>query len=380
MMSSKKVLSLSALVAAALAVAGCGSFSLNNKGPDYRSASNQPARSLEVPPDLTSPTTEDRFVIPANRGSTTFSTYSRERNATPVARDAGVLPKVDKAEVMRSGDQRWLVVNMPADRLWPLLKEFWTENGFVLKRDMPEVGVMETDWAENRAKIPLDPIRRVIGKAFDGMYSTSELDRFRTRIEKGTAPGTTEVYISHRGVGEIFTNEYQDRTVWQPRPTDRGLEAEFLNRLLVKLGFDERAANQTLANASAPSAPAAAELNPAGNGSLMVKETFDRAWRRVGLALDRVGFTVEDRDRAKGTYFVRYIDPEADVRPNADKGFLSKLAFWRKDTPDDQKPQYRVRVVEAGGASQVTVLNGKGEPETSPTGKRILNLLLDQLK
>lgn len=379
MMSSKKVLSLASLVAAALAVSGCGSFSLNTKGADYRSASAQPARSLEVPPDLTSPTAEDRFVIPANRGSTTFSTYNRERSAQPIARDAGVLPKIEKASVVRSGDQRWLVVNLPADRLWPVLKEFWTENGFVLKREMPEVGVMETDWAENRAKIPLDPVRRVIGRAFDGIYSTSELDKFRTRIEKGAADGTTEVFISHRGIGEIFTSEYKDQTVWQPRPTDRDLEAEFLNRLLVKLGFDEKTATQTVAGAQPASAEAAAVLNSAGNGSLTVKETFDRAWRRVGLALDRVGFTVEDRDRAKGTYFVRYIDPEADGK-KSEKSFFAKLAFWRKDTPDDQKPQYRVVVVESGGASQVTVQNAKGEPETSPTGKRILALLLDQLK
>jgi outer membrane protein assembly factor BamC len=372
-------ISLLILAVGSALLAGCGSYSLERRGPDYRSSSGQAAKSLEIPPDLTSPGAEDRFVIPTNRGSTTFSSYNRERSAQPIARDAGVLPKVDKASVVRAGDQRWLVVAVPPDKLWPVVKEFWGENGFILKREQPEVGIMETDWAENRAKLPLDPVRRTIGRVFDGIYTTSERDKFRTRLEAGAAPGTTEVFISHRGVAEIFTSEYKDQTIWQPRPADRELEADFLNRLLVKLGFDERTATQTVASATPASAEAAASFNPAGAGSLQVKEPFDRAWRRVGLALDRVGFTVEDRDRAKGLYFVRYIDPEADNK-GPQKSFLARLAFWRKDVADDQKPQYRVYVADAGGVSTVTVQNAKGEPETSPTGKRILNLLLDQLK
>lgn len=374
-----KPTSLLILATSALVLGGCGSYSIERKGADYRSAAGQAARSLEVPPDLTSPAAEDRFVIPTNKGATTFSSYNRERSAQPVARDAGVLPKVDKASVVRAGDQRWLVVSMPADRLWPIVKEFWGENGFILKREQPEVGIMETDWAENRARIPLDPIRRTIGRVFDGIYSVPERDKFRTRLEAGSAPGTTEIFISHRGMTEIFTSEYKDQTIWQPRPADRELEAEFLNRLLIKLGFDEKSAAQTVAAASPASADAAATLNPAGNGSVQVKDPFDRAWRRVGLALDRAGFTVEDRDRAKGLYFVRYIDPEADNK-GSQKGFLARLAFWRKDVADDQKPQYRVVVADGGATSTVTVQNAKGEPETSATGKRILNLLLEQLK
>ena len=175
---------------------------------------------------------------------------------------------------------------------------------------------METDWAENRAKIAMDPIRRTIGRVFDNLYSTSERDKFRTRLEAGSSPGTTEIFISHRGMMEIFPNEAKDQTIWQPRAADRELEAEFLNRLLVKLGFDEKTATQTVASAQPASADAKASYNAAGNGSVQVKEPFDRAWRRVGLALDRVGFTVEDRDRAKGIYYVRYIDPEADNKPS----------------------------------------------------------------
>ncbi len=367
------------LATGSLLLSGCGSYSLERKGPDYRTSGAQTAKSLEIPPDLTTPGSEDRFVIPASRGSTTFSAYNKERSTQPVARDVGVLPTVDKASVVRAGEQRWLVVAVTPDKLWPIVKEFWGENGFVLKREQAELGIMETDWAENRAKIAMDPVRRTIGRVFDNLYSTSERDKFRTRLEAGGSPGTTEVFISHRGMVEIFPNEYKDQTIWQPRAADRELEAEFLNRLLIKLGFDEKAASRTVAAATPASADAAAVFNAAGNGSLQVREPFDRAWRRVGLALDRVGFTVEDRDRAKGLYFVRYIDPEADNK-GPSKGVLARLAFWRKDAADDQKPQYRVFVADAGGVSTVTVQNTKGEPEASATGKRILNLLLEQLK
>ena len=367
------------LAALTLALAACGSFS-DKKGMDYRSASSQQVTSLEVPPDLTAPTAEDRFVVPANKSATTFSTYNRDRATQPAAKDAGVLPKVENAGIVRAGDQRWLVVFGAPDKVWPIVREFWIENGFVLRRENPELGIMETDWAENRAKIPMDPVRRTIGKVFDNAWSTSERDKFRTRLEAGGQAGTTEIFVSHRGIAEIYPNEFKDQTIWQPRPADRELEAEMLSRLLVKLGFDEKKTVETVASAATAAAvESKASYDKNGAGPLRVSEPFDRAWRRVGLALDRVGFTVEDRDRAKGLYFVRYIDPEAENK-GSDKGFLSKLAFWRKDTPDDQKPQYRILVAEAGGASTVNVQNAKGEPETTGTGKRILGLLFDQLK
>jgi len=111
-----------------------------------------------------------------------------------------------------------------------------------------------------------------------------------------------------------------------------------------------------------------------------VNDGFDRAWRRVGLALDRVGFTVEDRDRSKGLFFVRYIDPEVDVKSGDKGGFLDKLTFW-KPAPKSSQPQYRIQVSDAGASmSQVLVQDSKGGPESSATGKKILGLLYEQLK
>jgi outer membrane protein assembly factor BamC len=369
------------LVLAPALLAGCGILqSGDTKSLEYKTAKSSAAPALEVPPELTNPTIDERFVVP-NPKAQTYSTYSRDRNAAP-ASGTTVLPKVNVAKLERSGDQRWLVVSISPDQLWPLMREFWVENGFVLKRDSPETGIMETDWAENRAKIPMDQpsIRGMISKVLPDMYSTSQRDKFRTRLEKSATPNVTEIYITHRGVEEVFSNPDKLSTVWQPRQIDIELEAEFLNRLLVKLGVEEQRLATAPAGAAAP-APRNAVLENNGAGPLVVNDGFDRAWRRVGLALDRVGFTVEDRDRTKGVFFVRYADPDVDAATGDKKGFLDKLAFWKSEPKLDKTPQFRIRVSDAGASmSQVEVQNATGTADTSETGKRILGLLFDQLK
>jgi outer membrane protein assembly factor BamC len=370
-------------------LSGCSTLSaITGKNSDYRSGGVKLA-PLEIPPDLTSPTSDDRFLIPdGGSKGTTFSAYSRERAAgqgtTPAATGSALLPKLDNARIARAGDQRYLVVSLPADKVWPVVKEFWVETGFILKREVPEAGVMETDWAENRSKIPQDPIRNTLGRFIDSAYSTPERDKFRTRLETGTVAGTTEVYISHRGVEDVFTGPEKERTTWQPRATDRDLEVEMLSRLMVKFGITPEAAKTIVAaapasaTASTASTAGKAIYDQTGAGILRLSEPFDAAWRRVGLALDQVGFSVEDRDRTKGQFFVRYFDPDADK--SAGKSFLDTLQFWKTPSADN-KPQYRVQVTEiAGGSTNVVVQNAKGESENSATGKRILSLLFAQLK
>jgi outer membrane protein assembly factor BamC len=358
-----------------LLLAGCG---FTDKNTDYRSQGGK-IPSLEVPPDLTSPIADDRFVIPDSK-ATTYSTYNRERSSAPVSGNV-VLPKVENARIERAGEQRWLVVKSTPDQVWPTIKEFWAESGFVLKRESPEAGIMETDWAENRSKIPQDLLRRTVGRLIDGLYESGLRDKFRTRLEPGIEPGTTDIYISHRGVEEVYTNSDKIGTAWQPRPSDKELEAEMLARLMVKFGFGAGLdkANAIAGATAAPANVARASYDKNKGGSLKVNEPFDRAWRRVGLALDRVGFTVEDRDRSKGLFFVRYIDPEAEAKSGQEKGFLDKLAFWRKDDPT-AKPQYRVYVAEAAGISDVEVQGADGKVDNSTTAKRILGLLLEQLR
>lgn len=371
---------------AAAVLAGCSGSLLESKKIDYRSAGKLPP--LEIPPDLTSPARDERYAVPDinPKGTATFSAYSAERTGqsrTTTAQE--VLPDVDKMRIERAGTQRWLVVSGEPEKLWPKVKEFWQDTGFLVNLEMPEAGVLETDWAENRAKIPQDFIRNTLGRALDQAFSTPERDKFRTRLEPGKEPGTTEIYVSHRGMMEIYPNEAKDTTIWQPRPADPELEAEMLRRLMVHLGAAEERA-RVLASSGGP-VPDRATLSRGADGAsvLQLSEAFDRAWRRVGLALDRVGFTVEDRDRSQGVYFVRYVDPQIDNETKKrERGLFSRIfLFWRDD---DSKPvaasgsQYRVQVLGEGESSAVKVLTREGGTDSSDTAKRILSLLFDQLK
>ncbi|MFN3595429.1 MAG: outer membrane protein assembly factor BamC [Thiobacillaceae bacterium] len=364
----------------ALALGGC--TLLESKPIDYKSAGTVP--SLEVPPDLVLPSRDSRFTVPdvSPSGSTTYSAYAQDRSARPTAEASRLLPAVDKARIERAGSQRWLVVDQPPQQVWPVVKAFWQELGFIVNVEIPEAGVMETDWAENRAKIPQDIIRRTLGRLIDAVYSTAERDKFRTRLEPTPDGKGTEIYISHRGMIEVFEgtqgggDQGVGRTVWQPRPPDPELEAEMLRRLMTRFGIEETRAQTLLAKI--PAEPAASLTRTAdGTAQLTLPEPFDRAWRRVGLALDRIGFVVEDRDRAGGEYFVRYADPEA--RANRE-GWLSRLAFWRSDEGQPKDQRYRVRLAETAGVTHVTVLQEDGRSPAGETGNRILNLLHEQLK
>ncbi|MSP95743.1 MAG: outer membrane protein assembly factor BamC [Betaproteobacteria bacterium] len=374
---------LAALIAGLICLGGCSTaqelLEGGGKKVDYKSAGQLPP--LDIPPDLTAPTRDNRYVVPEIKSATTLSSYQADRKSQPRPGSTGVLPLVESMRIERSGTQRWLVVNDTPEKLWPLVKEFWQENGFLLETENPETGLMETDWAENRAKIPQDMLRNLLGKMIDQLYSTAERDRFRTRLERGTDLKWTEIYLSHRGMMEIYTTEARAETKWQPRPPDPDLEAEFLRRLMIRLGAKEEGARQMLS--SAPQALRAALTRQSdGSERLDVLEPFDRAWRRVGLALDRVGFTVEDRNRQKGLYFVRYADPEKDMaKADAEKpGLLSKLIFWKSDASKVTAEQYRVLLSQGGDKSQVQVLGKDGSADGSQTARRILTLLHEQLK
>ena len=376
-------------VALAVGLVGCTSSGtrgvLEGKKIDYQSA--RPAAStLEVPPDLTQLTRDDRYLVPdvATRGVATYSAYEGDRSAENQVQTTEVLAPVDNMRIERAGSERWLVVSANADDLWLQLLDFWTEIGFVINIDQPALGIMETDWAEDRAKIPQDFLRSTIGYLFDGLFSTAERDKFRTRLEEGSQPGTMEIFISHRGMEEVFTNQQEDSTIWQPRDSDPELEIEMLRRLMIFLGAEETRATAIAESGVESAAPRATLGLPDGRMGLAMDESFDRAWRRVGLALDRTGFTVEDRDRSQGLFYVRYIDPDEEMRARqaSQKGFLGRLFSFGDSSDTEAKPgtQYRVRVVGDNTGSEVTVLSIEGGEDSSHSARQILELLQEQLR
>jgi outer membrane protein assembly factor BamC len=331
---------------------------------DYKSAGK--GTSLEVPPDLTQLSRDSRYNVPG--GVVTASGYAVGQAAPNLPTAANTMGDI---RVERSGSTRWLVVTRPADELWNPIREFWLESGFLLVQDQASLGIMETDWAENRAKLPQDWIRSSLGKLLDSVYSTSERDRFRTRLERNPNGGT-EIFISHRGMIEVYNSEKKEETRWQPRPADPELEAEFLRRLMIKLGTPPE---QSKAQVAAATAKTTSRVATVGNQPVVqIDEGFDRAWRRVGLALDRTGFTVEDRDRAQGTYFVRYVEPNPDKK---DPGFFGKLFSSEKSAPP---LKFRINLKSQGESTTVSVLNSTGAPEISANAQRIVQVIADDLK
>lgn len=373
-----------------LALVGCGSVNVDDVLPDksveYK-RERQAERNLEVPPDLTTDRINDRMRVPDNFGgvSTSYSQYETDRRLRGAdgrrlgPTDGSVLPQVQDIEVRREGDERWLVVNSPAEDVWQSIVDFWQDNGILMAEQDPTVGIMRTTWLENRAEISRDFITDTIRKAFDGLYETGTRDQYRVRLERAEG-GRTEVYLTHYGMEEVEaagSGGTADRTLWVPRDRDPGLEAEMLRRMMVFMGAADERARAQLASRGQRQQARSQLVNTRDGTALLIDDSFSRAWRLVGLALDRVGFAVEDRDRSQGIYYVRYNDP---TQEDADRSWFSKLAFWSDDKDVDKVNRYQVKVGTREDQTVVLVTDDKGQRQSTPTAIRILTLLQEQIR
>jgi outer membrane protein assembly factor BamC len=372
-------LALSAALASTLITSGCSSIgnALSGDKVDYRSSGAQSVK-LDVPPDLSQLPGQTRYGAQSS-SSVSASTLSRADAQTGAATPDAVAPQANGVvKLVREGQTRWLAVALPPEKVWDEVRGFWLDAGFELGIDKRDIGVLETTWAENRTKVSQDGVRGLIGKVFDALYDSGERDQYRTRIER-TATGC-EIYVTHRGLTEVYEDAKKERTTWRARPSDPGLEAEMLSRLMARLGAPKEAvaavkADKTPASgAAATTLPTVARLGANGS-SLSLDADFDTAWRRVGLALDRSGFTVENRDRKQGQYEVRL----SDADPQAAKpGFFAGL--FGSAPAADSLSRYRVQVLgQSRTSTDITVLDDKGQPSTSATAKRIAKQLVDEL-
>ena len=386
----KKFVSNIALLVLASGLVACGSVNVDNVLPDKKveyKRERQADKNLEIPPDLTSDRINDRMSVPDNFGgvSTSYSEYVTDRKlrgvdgaATPAV-GGSVLPEMQDIEVRRDGDVRWLAVNATVEEVWPRVIDFWQENGILMAEEDPTVGVMRTSWLENRAEISRDIVTDTIRKVFDGLYETGTRDQYRVRLER-TERDTTEIYMTHFGMEEQVVQDPGggvQNTVWVPRERDPELEIEMMRRLMVFLGAADERARAALAAGSRRQLTRSQMLKTRDGVQLMIDDSFSRSWRLIGLALDRVGFAVEDRNRSEGIYYVRYNDPSQE---EADKGWLSGLAFWSDDKKVDKVNRYQVRVSSLDDRTVVYVADDKGQRSESPTATRILTLLKEQIR
>jgi len=357
-----KVLHIGIFGIALVSLIGCSSVGLGNKRVDYRSGAAQ-APSLEVPPDLTTPGRDERYKVPQGNGESvaTFSDYNKGGTGADRGRGASaILPEIKGARLERNGAQRWLVVSDKPENVWPVVKAFLQESGLTIKSEDQAAGVMETDWAENRAKIPQGGIRGVIGKVFDNIYSSGERDQYRVRLERGAEKllaghpkdgASTEIYITHRGMEEVLSAD-GNTSKWQARANDPEMESIMLQRLMVRFGASETQAASGAVTASESGPVGSATLQEIFDGTkiIVVNDAFDRSWRRVGLAIERAGLTVEDKDRVKGIYFLR--------PAKAESGWMDKLQFWKGS--QNVNTRYRVNVKDDGKVCEVSVTDQDG--------------------
>lgn len=372
----RRVISAVAVLAfVGFGLVACKSITSNDTV-DYKSSGTVRGPNLSYPPDLITAQADRRYIV--QDGTATMSEYNAAVKKTAQLR-TNVMTGIPGMRIARDGERRWLVVEKPAPELYPQVKDFWQENGFLLVIDSPSTGIMETDWAENRAKIAQDWIRSTVGGALDSIYDTGERDKYKTRLEV-SKPNETEIYITQRGAIEKCTTDSTNNcisTIWTSRPNDPELEAAFLARLMERLGMTQEQAKAMVAVPLGPKTAKAKLVQEGVNKAhIDLSTSFDRAWRDVGLALDRSNFTVEDRDRSNGIYFVRYVNPK-DLGDT--KGFFSNL-FSSKDDSNLKAKKYQVMVQKTGDElSTVYVKDADGKPENTPAGLQLLTLLTEQL-
>ncbi len=351
-----------------LLLSGCSTWNQmtgSEESVDYKSTvAGDP---LSIPPDLTQANRDAHFRAP--EGTATLSEYQQSQQAQQNSGAADrILPSTSGVTVMRDGELRWLVIDKPAEDVYPKIIDFWGEQGFTIHSQDPRAGLMETDWAENRAKIPEGWIRSALGAVIDQVFDSGERERFRTRVER--VDGKTEVYISHQQMVETPT---QDGSTfkWVFGEEDPGLNAAMLARLMVFLGTDVQSAQNMVAQAEKPTGQAQVMQVTEGQAAITLGEPFDRAWRRVGVAIDSAGFSVDDRDRSTGDYFIRYLD--SDTGEKIEQPNIIGRLFGGKNTA--AATPYRIHVAEQGSTSVVTVLDQNGQVQNTDTAKRIIAVL-----
>jgi len=366
------------LVTSVAVLSACSSIKETLSGQnaiDYQSAAR--TNPLSIPPDLTQAAADPRYRAPAT-GSTTLTAFQSQGAKIDAAGSSGltreaVLPTYPNMEVKRDGDLRWLAVKTSPSELFPKIENYWYDSGFSLDVIDGKAGMMVTNWAENRSRIPSSWLREVLGSVIDRVYDSGERDKFRTILERNG--DITEVYISHEHMVEMRTGIEQDQTRWERGREDPGLNAAMLARLMVFLGEETELARQKMAQAQDTVLKPVVQDNVSVDGTLTIDESFEKSWRRVGLALDSGNFAVDDRDRSAGDFFVRYVDTDTGLK-REEPSFFGRLLGAKDPEPAQQ---YRVHLQGEGDRTIVSVFRVDGQPDTSATAKRMLSVLAERL-
>ncbi|ABI57815.1 outer membrane protein assembly factor BamC [Alkalilimnicola ehrlichii MLHE-1] len=334
---------------AALVLAACGRPEMDPERLDY------PER-LKLPPDLTAQYSDAMGVPEVQRG----------RPDSPEALSRTLLPDpAADVRVQRAGGQRWLELQAAPEDVWEWLQQFLEVQDIPVAEVSPPLGLVETEWLEGRVDAGRGVFTPVtVDEAGDGALA----ERFRFRLEPVDG-GTSELHVAHSAA-------VREDERWRWRPSDSFAEAEVLRGFMVYLGLRQTEAARQLGTLEA-TPRARLDQDDEGRAVLLLDDEPATAWRRTGLALDQLGFTVDDRDRSAGEYLIRY-DPHAEEGA-PERGFLDRFAFWREDEPEGPQP-YRLLLESRTGGSQLVVETVDGAPIDEDLAQRLLALLSEQMR
>jgi len=416
--------------------------------PDYVSSSR--AKKLDVPPDLSDVESNVEYGVPGEAVS--YNTYEDAKKAGFT--EVKVLQNPEGMRLVKSGNLRWLVVDETPDKLWPHLEMFWQELGFGIKILNKRTGVMETEWIKS-SKLKFDSKKGMASRFdawLDGLSNLADRRKFRTRIENGVDKNTSEIYISQRSVvgmddeakerikrlkegsystdmykiqeyipdGEEEAQDITNKLQKEMNMDEYEINAEILRRLMTKLGMTDFDAEKAIAN---PIKRKNATFVKSDQGNyVLLKDPYDRSWRRLSLALDIIGFVTEDKNRSEGIFYVKYRDLEIEGKKKSNKGLIDKLAFWNDEEEEQRKKEeeenlknsnekvkiiedkslteeimsfwgsddeqglgknekrYRIRITEEQNGARVFMDYPNGKLNNTKTAKSILNIIYEHLR
>lgn len=344
---------------------------------DYKGVYNtkkSTKHALEVPPDLVAPDSSNALNIPSLSGSgANFSEYSN----LGAGSGNNVLPKsAAGTRFVREGRSFWLEIESKPDEIWRQARSFFMDLGFSFVRENPVNGLIETNWLENRLDVPTGWFSSLLG----GLFSTGLMDKYRIRIEHGDKDNVSLLFITHQGLKEVSYGNWSETDYsikWQPRESDPELEAEMLQRFLVFRGVAKAQAKQLTSQKKNIEIAKLVKDKSGLNNIIEVNEIFPRTWRRISIALDRMGLVIEDRNRSKGIYYIKTTE-DFIKGDSEDKSWLESI-FTSKNEQLKIEP-FQLSVDDVENKTIIGILNGSGEKDNSKTGYFILKKLQAQLR
>jgi outer membrane protein assembly factor BamC len=259
----------------------------------------------------------------------------------------------------KEGAQRWLVVSGPVEQVQQRVKDFLVQQGYSFAKETP--GLLETEWRGGSET-------HVGGDELDAALQAGLRNKFKLRIEPGSSAATSEVRIEHYGLQRVTVD---GKPEWQPRVADATAAAEMLDRLhdfLVSEGIQPAPVERL------PEVKNRINVDAQGKATLQLHEGFDQAWHRVGLALGRGGFLIDDRNRSEGIYVIRL---GTAFKEDRKAGFFGRLFGSNGGDPDEQ---YHVAVKGNDEDTKVVVQFPGGGPVTTSIGRRILERLQEKME